>query len=142
MLDNYLNECLYFTASRLDRIITKMAEEEFAKSGLSPTAAYLLMVVYEDEGQSQKNIGETLHLQPSTVTRIIDSLVRKDLVQKEVHGRTTLIFSTDKGKELKTLIEECWFSLRNHYSAIIGKVEADEITAKVNQITNQLDKAE
>lgn len=140
MLEIYLNECLYFTASRLDRIITKMAEDEFSKTGLSPTAAYLLMVVYEDEGLSQKKIGETLYLKPSTVTRIVDSLVRKELINKEINGRTTLIFSTDKGKELNTLIHECWFSLRNRYSTIIGKENADEITTKINQINNQLDK--
>lgn len=142
MLNNYLNECLYFTASRLDRIITKMAEEEFSKCGLSPTAAYLLMVVYEDEGQSQKIIGEKLHLQPSTVTRVVDALVRKELLRKEVSGRTTFIFSTTKGKELEKGIEECWFALRDRYSALIGQSEADDLTLKMNQINNQLDKTE
>ncbi len=139
MLKIYLNECLYFTASRLDRIITKMAEDEFSKTGLSPTAAYLLMVVYEDEGLSQKKIGETLNLKPSTITRIIDNLIRKELINKEINGRSTLIFSTVKGKELSTLINECWFSLRNQYSSIIGKEEADEITTKISKINEQLD---
>ncbi|RKL66563.1 MarR family transcriptional regulator [Salipaludibacillus neizhouensis] len=139
MLEKYLTECLYFTASRLDRIITKMAEDEFSKTGLSPTAAYLLMVVYEDEGLSQKKIGETLYLKPSTVTRTIDNLVRKELINKEINGRTTLIYSTNKGKELSTLIHECWFSLRDHYSSIIGKEDADEITNKISKINDQLD---
>lgn len=60
MLDNYLKECLYFTSSRLSRIVTKMAEDEFAMSGLSPTYAYLLMAVYDKEGISQKELSEIL----------------------------------------------------------------------------------
>ena len=31
MLNTYIKECLYFTANRLSRVITKMAEDEFAK---------------------------------------------------------------------------------------------------------------
>lgn len=70
-----MKECLYFTANRLGRIITKMAEDEFAVSGLSPTYAFLLMAVYEREGISQKELCEILHLQPSTITRFIERAV-------------------------------------------------------------------
>lgn len=55
VLGTYLKECLYFTANRLGRVITKMAEDEFAASGLSPTSAFLLMAVFEKEGISQKS---------------------------------------------------------------------------------------
>ena len=55
MLNTYIKECLYFTANRLSRVITKMAEDEFAASGLSPTYAYLLMAVYEKEGSRRRN---------------------------------------------------------------------------------------
>ena len=35
--------CLYFTSNKLNRILNKMAEEEFLKTGLSPSHALTLM---------------------------------------------------------------------------------------------------
>ena len=66
-----LNSCLYFTASTLCRHITRMAEEEFMKVGVSPSHAYLLLVTQERPGISQKEAAEYLTLAPSTVSRYL-----------------------------------------------------------------------
>ena len=54
-IDKLLHHCLYFTANRMSRIITHMAEEEFRVTGISPTYAFLLMIVNENDGISQKD---------------------------------------------------------------------------------------
>ena len=142
MLDHYLKECLYFTSSRLTRIVTKMAEDEFAVTGLSPTYAFLMMTVYDREGISQKELGEMLHLQPSTVTRLIEKLVIKGLIHKQVQGRMALIYTTDKGKVLKNMIYECWNNLRGRYNAILGENEGDNLTLHLSKVSDQLEKIE
>ncbi|MDF2958901.1 MAG: transcriptional regulator, MarR family protein [Paenibacillus sp.] len=139
MLENYLKECLYFTANRLSRIITKMAEDEFAVSGLSPTYAFLLMAVYEKEGISQKELGEILHLQPSTVTRLIEKLAVKGLIYNRVEGRLSLIYTTDKGKALEDVINRCWTNLRSRYAAILGEKEGDDLTLHLYKVSDQLE---
>jgi DNA-binding MarR family transcriptional regulator len=116
-----------------------MAEEEFAISGLSPTYAYLLMVVYDKEGISQKELGEILHLQPSTVTRLIDKVIGRGLINKELEGRTAHIYATEKGKELEKTIHECWMNLRRRYTDILGESEGDELTLRLDQVSNQLE---
>jgi len=58
VLDTYLKECLFFTANRLSRVVTKFVEDEFARCGLSPNGAFLLLAVLEEEGINQKNLGE------------------------------------------------------------------------------------
>lgn len=140
VLENYLKECLYFTANRLSRIVTKMAEDEFAMSGLSPTYAYLLMVVYDKEGISQKELGEILHLKPSTVTRLVEKLNSKGLIYNNVEGRMSLIYTTDRGKELEKTINECWMNLRRRYTEILGVKDGDELTLRLDQVSDQLDK--
>jgi MarR family transcriptional regulator, organic hydroperoxide resistance regulator len=139
MLNTYIKECLYFTTNRLSRVITKMAEEEFAASGLSPTYAYLLMAVYEKEGISQKELGEILHLQPSTVTRLVEKLAVKGLVYNRVEGRMSLIYTTDKGKTLEKVIHECWMNLRSRYGAILGHAEGDELSLHLYEVSDQLE---
>src|SRR5690625_694278 len=138
MLENYLKECLYFTANRLSRIITKMAEDEFARSGLSPTYAYLLMAIYNKEGISQKELSEMLHLKPSTITRLVEKLISKGLIYSNVEGRMSLIYTTDNGKELEKTIHECWMNLRRRYSDILGEKEGDELTLRLDQVSDRL----
>ncbi|GAA3404925.1 MarR family winged helix-turn-helix transcriptional regulator [Paenibacillus hodogayensis] len=141
MLDIYFKECLYFTANRLGRVITKMAEDAFAASGLSPTAAFLLMAVYEKDGISQKELGGILHLQPSTVTRLIEKLAAKGLLYNRVDGRLSLIYVTDKGKALEDTIHQCWNRLRDRYTAILGAA-GEELSLDLYNVSDQLEKNE
>jgi len=141
MLNVYLKECLYFTANRLGRVITKMAEDEFASSGLSPTAAFLLMAVYENDGISQKELGQILHHQPSTVTRLIEKLAAKGLLYNRVEGRLSLIHATEKGKALEETINACWNNLRSRYTAILGE-ESDALSFQLDDVSDRLEKIE
>ncbi|TDF93822.1 MarR family winged helix-turn-helix transcriptional regulator [Paenibacillus piri] len=141
MLEIYFKECLYFTANRLGRVLTKMAEDAFIVTGLSPTAAFLLMAVYEKDGISQKELGQYLHLQPSTVTRVIEKLVAKGLLYNRMDGRLSLIHVTEKGKALEEVIHQCWHQLRDRYSAIMGE-GGDELSLRLYEVSNQLEEVE
>ncbi|NGZ76452.1 MarR family winged helix-turn-helix transcriptional regulator [Saccharibacillus alkalitolerans] len=139
MLDTYLKECLYFTANRLGRVLTKMAEDEFASCGLSPNGAFLLMAVYEQEGITQKRLGEMLHLQPSTVTRLIEKMIGRGLIYNQTEGRLSRIYSTDKGRSLEAQIERCWDSLRERYGALLGVEYGDRITLELYEASDKLE---
>ncbi|SDS03529.1 DNA-binding transcriptional regulator, MarR family [Paenibacillaceae bacterium GAS479] len=142
MLDTYLKECLYFSVNRLGRIITRMAEDEFAASGLSPTSAFLMMSVFEKEGISQKELGEILHLQPSTVTRLIEKLILKGLITSRVEGRLSLISATERGKALEERINACWMNLRKRYATVLGDKEGDELSIHLCEVSDRLEHIE
>ncbi|MFX4262433.1 MarR family winged helix-turn-helix transcriptional regulator [Pelotomaculum propionicicum] len=139
MIEEYLKNCLYFTASKLARIITKMAEEEFAPTGLSPAYAFLLMIVHERPGISQQELGSALHLTPSTVTRFIDKLEVKGFVTRTVEGKNSLINLTEKGLVLQERIEQAWSSLYDRYSDILGEEEGDSLTKLIFDAGERLD---
>src|SRR5690606_13479403 len=136
--NHLLQECLYFTANQLARTITRMADEEFRITGLSPTYAFLMIVVNEQPGISQKELGEILHITPSTVTRFIEKLQHKGLVYSEQHGRQSLIYSTEKGKALQADIEKAWNNLYQRYSELLGEQEGIELTEKLYHVSKQL----
>ncbi|KEQ23634.1 MarR family winged helix-turn-helix transcriptional regulator [Paenibacillus tyrfis] len=139
MLDNYFKGCLYFSANRLSRLITKMAEEEFSPTGLSPTYAFILMAVYEKEGISQKELAEIVHLHQSTITRLIEKLVGKGFLTNQTSGRTSLFFSTDKGKQLQDIIETCWGNLHKRYAEILGQEKGDALTLELYETSDLLE---
>nr|WP_232243133.1 MarR family transcriptional regulator [Paenibacillus sp. GSMTC-2017] len=130
---------MYFTATRLNRVVTRIVEDEFAKSGLNASSAYLILAVIEEEGISQKKLGEILYLQPSTVTRLIEKLVVKGLIYNRVDGRMSLIYTTDKGKALESIIHECWNNLRIRLNDILGDGEGDKLSLDLFKVSDQLE---
>lgn len=141
MLEKYFTDCLYFTANRLARLITRMAEEEFGRTGLSPAYAFLLMAVYERDGLTQKELGEVLHLTPSTVTRFIEKLERKRLVITRQDGRLSRVYLTDGGRAMRKQIEDCWTSLHERYAKVLGREEGDRLTRRLHDVSVELEKA-
>jgi DNA-binding MarR family transcriptional regulator len=141
MLDKYFTDCLYFTANRLARAITRMAEEEFGPTGLSPAYAFLLMAVYERDGLTQKELGEVLHLTPSTVTRFVEKLEMKRLVVTRQDGRLSRVYLTDRGRAMRKQIEECWTSLHERYAKVLGREEGDRLTRRLYEASVELERA-
>lgn len=136
--NSLLECCLFFTANSLARIITKIGEEEFAPSGLTPSYAFLLSIAAKSPGVSQKELAAQLHMAPSTVSRFVDSLVSRGLITKETAGRQTFIHPTEKGLALTPVIEKSWHNLYLRYSDILGKEEGERLTRLTAEASKRL----
>lgn len=133
-----LRRCLYFTAGALSRTLTRMAEEEFAAVGLSPSQALLLMLAAAHPGSAQKQLGEALELAPSTVTRMIDALERRGLVERRSEGRSALIGATRSGAALAPTIHQAWGRLHERYSQALGRSRGDELCLDISDAARKL----
>jgi DNA-binding MarR family transcriptional regulator len=131
MIKELLNECLYFTSTQLAREAGKIADEEFSSIGLSPTYAFLILVVKEEPSITLTDLCKILHIAPSTGTRFVDKLIQKGLVERHTEGKLAKILLTEKGAILHDDIQKCWDRLYDRYSMIFGKKEGDELTKTV-----------
>jgi len=130
--------CLYSVAHELARLMTEMAEEEFRPTGLSPSHAFLLMLVNETPGINPLELSSRLNLKPSTITRFADKLVYKSLLERQFMGKNVLLYPTDKGRLMQDEIKSCWNNLYQRYINKIGKERADTITSDINDLNNLL----
>jgi len=134
----YLHNCLYFTANSLARNIGKMADTAFKETGLSPSHAFMVMLVNEQPGISQKELSEHLGLAPSTLTRFADKLVYKGIIERDQKGKIVRIYPTKEGKALAKPIETAWKQLYKDYSAILGEQKGKDLTALIDTTNARL----
>ncbi|MFE5321043.1 MarR family winged helix-turn-helix transcriptional regulator [Paenibacillus sp. NPDC056579] len=140
MNDSFLHDCLFFTANRLGRAITKMAEEEFAPTGLTPMYGYLIRLVNGAPGISQKELSEKLSITPSTLTRFIDKLEGKQLVERKGQGKTVHVYPTPKGEQLEETIRAASKRLHQRYERILGADFAKQLGINIESASEQLEK--
>ena len=139
---NILHHCLYFTANTLARVITRMADEEFRSTGLSPSHAFLMMLVNGRPGIGQKELCEQLHLAPSTVTRFIDAMVNKGYLTRQTDGKLSRVYATDAGQALQADIADAWERLHQRYAKILGLKYGEALTAMIDDASLKLSEAE
>jgi len=136
--DSKYCQCLYFTANSLARKIEKLAQESLKKVDLSPSHAYLLLLVLEEPGVQPGFIADHLQLQPSTVTRLIEKLEEKKLSVRTTEGKLTNVYPTPKGKELLPVLKECLNEFYSSYAAALGKEESARLVQNMGKVADKL----
>ncbi len=136
--ESLLHHCLYFTANSLARAMTRMAEEAFGPTGLSPSHAFLLMLVTDNPGIGQKALCEQLQLAPSTLTRFIDKLAYRCYVSRRNKGKASFIYDTKRGKNLEKEISAAWKKLHQNYSKVLGLKCGNDLTYLTSQASQKL----
>lgn len=132
-------QCLYFASGALARKVEKLAQQTWQRVGLSPSHAYLLMMVLEHPGVQPGAIGEELQLTPSTITRLVQKLEEKKLVVRISEGKATNVYATPKGKGLLPDLKSCLHEFYNRYSQILGKEESAQLVQRMGLVADQLD---
>ena len=132
------SQCLYFTSNSLARKIEKLAQESWSRVDLSPSHAYLLMMVIEEPGAQPGVIADHLQLQPSTVTRLIEKLEEKKLLIRTTEGKLTNVYATPKGKDLLPVLKECMNEFYSKYSSALGKEESARLVQNMGKVADKL----
>jgi len=134
--------CLYFNLNALTRKVNRVWEAEFRQTGLSPPHAYLMRLVLDEPGLSQKQLAEELHLDPSTVTRFVDALAARQLVRRDTSRsdrRSATVFPTREGKRLQKKLEKIGDELFRTLRKRIGDKPFRQLVNSLRETRNVLD---
>ena len=101
--------------------------EAWAGLGLSMTQLRVLFILRAEEGLSAGALAERLSVTPSTLTRIMDRLVRNDLVRREVDDDDRrLVRHRLTSAGLRT-VEEMERTGRARMNQIFGRLSHEEL---------------
>ena len=138
------DKCLYFNTIKFTRLINSLWEEAYRPTGLSPSHAYLLQFILEQPGETPKNLAAKMGLSLSTVTRFVDTLSTKGLVERVKENkdkRECSIYPTQAGKKLKTKLAQTTKILHKKIRVILGNNAVSEMITLLHSFTPKIKKS-
>ncbi len=136
--DNFLERCLFFNTNALSRYLLKLGENEFKSLNISPAHASLLLIVYDSPGISPKQLSQILHLTPSTISRFLNALEKKNLLDRKTKGKQAFIYPSIKGLHLKPEIAKSYKKLCLKYTQILGSDSSNILSFDILNANHKL----
>lgn len=104
-----LENQLCFSLYAASREVIKIYKPLLDKYGLTYTQYIAMLVVWEHEKISVKEMGKKLHLDSGTLTPVLKKLLAMDLINKyrdKNDDRVVIVEATEKGRKMKKEITE------------------------------------
>lgn len=125
-----LHEHIYFSVNTSARLISRLSDEHFKTYGLSTSYAFLIMAIHRSGEIKQKEICSRFHLAPSTLTRFVDKLIKKEFIERKQDGKEVVLVLTEQGDLISQKLEDELIVL----NAEIKKKLGDKYTDTLNRM--------
>lgn len=140
-MDKDFSKHVGYYIQEIARKSTIILNHEFEKLGITYAQFRVLNCLWKRGGLTQKEILEIICVKPSTLTGIIDILVKKGLVKREVDivdGRVKRTYLTDEGKALKQNSWEVILELESRSTKELPDEEKTLMIKMLKSIKNNL----
>jgi DNA-binding MarR family transcriptional regulator len=114
MVQKLISESIGALLVQICKAHRNKAQELLSRIDLYPGQEFLLINLWPEDGLTQSEVAESLCIQPATVTKMLDRLVKTGLVQRVQDSsdqRVSRVYLTEKGRELLEPIEQVWEEL-------------------------------
>lgn len=128
-----LGRIIYHTALQM----SKHAEKVLSPYDITLEQMHIIKHLPEAEGISQRQIADATDKTPANVTRLLDRLELKELIERNPDPndrRATLIFITPKGSKLLKKILSKFDSLKSDFLKDISEQEQDIVYNALEKI--------
>jgi MarR family transcriptional regulator, organic hydroperoxide resistance regulator len=129
---------------KLVRVFQLFERDQIKIHGFTTTQCYTLIEIYKSGSFSMSELSDKMNLNTSTMTRILDNLVRDRYVSREKEEsdrRIVVIRLTEKGKEAALKLSN---TVNDYYKKIIQNIpggQVDDILNSVGILLNAFERA-
>lgn len=132
------------TVQRMVRVFQLFERDQITVFGFTSSQCYCLLEIFKADGLTMNELSDKMNLNTSTMTRVVDKLVRDGYITRsrdEEDRRIVFVRLTAKGEESAVKLNE---SINEYYRKIInhlpdGRVE--EVLGAVSLLINAFEKA-
>lgn len=135
-----LNECINFLLTKAQHTVFQYLKANLAQFDVTPVQYGILKCLWDEDGQTPKQIARTLSLDGSTITGILDRMENKNLVRRtpDPEDRRTLkVVITNQGLELRKCIEEVIEEVNKRILEMFTFEEQEQLKKFLGQIANR-----
>ena len=126
---------IYRTALALKAALQRFFKENGSR--ITPEQWAIIRRLREEEGLSQREIGEKVAKDKPNITRMLDALEKKRLIFRQADPRDRrkyCIYLTKEGRQLHDLLAPLVVRLRQRATQGLAPEEIDLLTATLNKI--------
>ncbi|WP_244488122.1 MarR family transcriptional regulator [Aureimonas sp. Leaf454] len=112
-----------------------------AEIDLHPGQDQLLHRLEPGETVSVSMLADQLAVRPSTVSKMLDRLIEKELVVRAANNRDarrTMVALTPRGEEIKQAVRRIWNRLEHELTASLSSTDMDRLIGAVEQVDDLL----
>ena len=132
--------CLYYASNALARVMTRLAEEAFAPTGLSPSHAYVLLAIIKQPEIASGDLAGVMQLTPSTITRLVEKCFSKGLISKRSEGRFVFLSPTPSGKSMEPQLLKALQNLNKAIEQQLGESQSRTLTKSIAHAADLLER--
>lgn len=130
---------LYFLASAFSRKLSAESDDVFATMGMASSHALILMLVDEQPEIQPNQLAKILYLKPSTITRLVQKLERRGLLERSSEGRASYITCTPEGEEAAGKVREHWNELMESKKEELGERYTEVLSEMITNALKAMD---
>ena len=116
--------------------------DQWAGLGLTMTQVRVLSTLQMQDGLAAGELAERLNVRPSTVTRIVDRLVRNKLVAREVDENDRRLVRHRLTKKGGSVFRELQSMGRERVSRVFDRLDDDQVKRVVEALRDLIDAVE
>lgn len=116
-----------YLLSKLTTAHRNLLEKSVQEIGLHSGQVFVLLELWNKDKQRQVDLAEKLNLAAPTVNKILGGMLEADLVTRERFdndARSTRIVLTQKGRDVRPLLEEKWGEIEEQTALGLTDTEA------------------
>ncbi|MBI5680304.1 MAG: MarR family transcriptional regulator [Methanobacterium sp.] len=127
---------------KLRYLVKRKLQNKLKKHNISLDQWIILSIIYQSEGSNQKKLAELAHRDRAAITRILNILEYKELIDRKnsYHDRREfLIYLTDKGKDLYEETSKIMSQNAQEIKSIFSKSELEQFNSLLNKLSSNLE---
>ena len=134
--------CLYFNTAALARQLEKAWTQAFQPFGLTAPQAFLLRAVLAQPGLSPSELARLMVIAKPTVTRSLDGLLAKGLIERgpsNRDGRESLIDPTESARAIQEALNKASGMVTERMKRLLGTEGFASAVSSVRDVRTTLD---
>ncbi len=104
-----LEQCINFALTKAQQAVQQLFKAELAPFGITPGQYAILSCLWDEDGQTPKQLADRLSLDSSSITGILDRVEQKVLIERQPcprDRRAIQVVLTSKGRALEQPVNQ------------------------------------